>query len=82
MLVLTRCINERVMIGEDITVEILSVKGNQVRLGFTAPADITIHREEIKKRIEQGVPMRKPCTIYYKKRAKGYLTTVNQPLLH
>lgn len=82
MLVLTRRISERVMIGENIIVEILSIKGNQVRLGFTAPADIAVHREEIKKRIEQGVPMKKPCTIYYKKRAKGYLTTMNQPLLH
>lgn len=47
MLILTRRIGETVMIGNDITVTILSVKGNQVRLGINAPKDVSVHREEI-----------------------------------
>lgn len=47
MLVLTRKIGETVMIGDDVYLTILGVKGNQIRLGFDAPEDISIHRREI-----------------------------------
>jgi len=47
MLVLTRRIQEVFMIGDDVTVTVLSIKGNQVRLGIEAPRDIEVHREEI-----------------------------------
>ncbi len=47
MLILTRRINEAIMIGDDVTMTVLSVRGNQVRLGFDAPKTVEIHREEI-----------------------------------
>jgi len=53
VLVLTRKIGERVMIGDEIVVTVLGVKGNQVRLGITAPEATPIHREEIYQRIQQ-----------------------------
>ncbi|RML66034.1 Carbon storage regulator -like protein [Pseudomonas syringae pv. maculicola] len=51
MLVLTRDIGETFSIGDDITVQILGVNGNQVRLGISAPKDIKVHRAEVYKRI-------------------------------
>ena len=51
MLILSRRPGESVKIGDDVTVTVLGVKGNQLRLGFTAPASIAVHREEIYKRI-------------------------------
>ena len=57
MLILTRRVGETVMIGDDVTVTVLGVKGNQVRIGVNAPRDVAVHREEIFERIrreEQG----------------------------
>ena len=51
MLIVTRKLQESVMIGNDVTVTVLGVKGNQVRIGINAPKDITVHREEILERI-------------------------------
>jgi carbon storage regulator len=51
MLILTRRVGERLMIGDDIAVTVLGVKGNQVRVGVHAPADVAVHREEIYQRI-------------------------------
>jgi carbon storage regulator len=53
MLILTRRVGETVMIGEDVTVTVLGVKGNQVRIGVNAPKDIAVHREEIFDRIKR-----------------------------
>ncbi len=53
MLILTRRISESIIIGEDIKIAVLGVKGNQVRLGIDAPKDISVHREEIYERIQQ-----------------------------
>lgn len=47
MLILTRRVNETVMIGNDVTITVLGVKGNQVRIGVNAPKDTPVHREEI-----------------------------------
>lgn len=47
MLILTRRINESLVIGDEITVTILGVKGNQVRIGVDAPRDVSVHREEL-----------------------------------
>ena len=47
MLILTRRINESLVIGDDITVTIFGVKGNQVRIGVDAPEDVSVHREEL-----------------------------------
>ena len=53
MLILTRRIGETLMVGDDVTVTVLGVKGNQVRLGVNAPKDVAVHREEIYQRIQR-----------------------------
>ncbi len=53
MLILTRRIGETIMIGDHVTVSVLGVKGNQVRLGIEAPKDVQVHRSEIYERIQR-----------------------------
>lgn len=53
MLILTRRIGERLVIGDDITITVLEVKGNQVRIGTNAPDNVSVHREEVYNRIKR-----------------------------
>ena len=53
MLILTRRVGETLRIGDDVSVTVLGVKGNQVRLGVDAPKDVAVHREEIYQRIQK-----------------------------
>ena len=53
MLILTRRVGETVMIGDDVTITVLGVKGNQVRIGINAPKHVAVHREEIYERIKR-----------------------------
>lgn len=52
MLILTRRIGETLMIGDDVMVTVLGVKGSQVRIGINAPKDVSVHRQEIYERIQ------------------------------
>ena len=54
MLILTRRVGESLMSGDDVTITVLGVKGNQVRIGVNAPKEVAVHREEILNRIEEA----------------------------
>ncbi len=58
MLILTRRIGEAVMIGDDVTVAVLAINGNQVRIGVNAPKSVPVHREEVYARIQREVSNR------------------------
>lgn len=62
MLILTRRVGETLIIGDNVTVTVLGVKGNQVRIGVNAPKDVTVHREEIYERIKKEKELAHPST--------------------
>ena len=53
MLILTRRVNEKLMVGDDVTVTVLSISGNQVRIGVNAPRHVAVHREEIYEKVKR-----------------------------
>lgn len=53
MLILTRRTSETLIIGDEVTVTVLGVKGNQVRIGVNAPKDVAVHREDVYERIQK-----------------------------
>lgn len=55
MLIMTRRVGERIMIGDEIVVTVLGVRGNQIRIGLDAPPDVAVHREEVYERIQHDV---------------------------
>ena len=55
MLILTRRIGESLVIGEDVTITVLALKGNQIRLGIDAPKHVAVHRQEIQERINDSI---------------------------
>jgi len=60
VLILTRRVGEALMIGDEVKVTVLGVKGNQVRIGVDAPRDVTVHREEIYDRIKKEKEQESP----------------------
>lgn len=62
MLILTRRVGETLMVGDDVTVTVLGVKGNQVRIGVNAPKDVSVHREEIYLRIQNETHSKRAST--------------------
>ena len=65
MLILTRRVGESLMIGDDVTITVLGVKGNQVRIGVDAPKEVAVHREEILNRIEASMRLRISSPVSY-----------------
>ncbi|EEX50778.1 TPA: carbon storage regulator CsrA [Pasteurella multocida] len=59
MLILTRKVGESLLIGDDISITILNIRGNQVKIGIKAPKDVSVHREEIYQRIKQAMDEQK-----------------------
>ena len=66
MLILTRRVGESVMIGDEVTITVLRVKGNQVRLGVNAPRSVSVQREEIFERIKSESPEAEPDDVRLK----------------
>jgi carbon storage regulator len=80
MLILTRRLGEALRVGDDISITVLGIKGNNVRLGIEAPRDVSVHREEIYLKIQQKkadeVP---PVSVRFKKVLRSHSSDQDQP---
>ena len=65
MLILTRKVGESLLIGDDVSITILNIRGNQVKIGVQAPKDVSVHREEIYQRIHQAKDEQKTQQILF-----------------
>lgn len=65
MLVLSRRVGETLMIGDEIKVTILEINGHQVRIGISAPKDVSVHREEVYRRIQGEIEKQKNSNLKY-----------------
>lgn len=63
MLVLTRKVGERIHIGEGVVVTVVRIQGDKVRIGIEAPSEVTIHREEVYRRVQAGRPTDEPRAV-------------------
>ena len=81
MLILTRRVGETLTIGDDVTLTVLGVKGNQVRVGITAPKDMPVHREEIYQRIQRQAapPATAPARLSRQPAAAAVTVTTRRP---
>ena len=61
MLILTRRVGESLLVGDDVTITVLGVKGNQIRIGVDAPRDVAVHREEVLHRSQGETQRATPC---------------------
>lgn len=73
MLILTRRVGETLMVGDDVNVTVLSVKGNQVRIGINAPKSLAVHREEVYQRIQAESCQEAISRQEYPKEAERYV---------
>ena len=79
MLILTRRVGETLMVGDDVTVTVLGVKGNQVRIGVNAPRDVAVHREEIYERIKRDTGINMTYVQIFNFLIHFYIERANEP---
>lgn len=63
MLVLSRKLNEKIVIGDNIVIDVVEIQGNKVRLGIVAPKEVPVHRQEVFDAIQAGVPAKEPAGV-------------------
>ncbi len=78
MLILTRRVGETLMVGDDVTITVLGVKGNQVRIGVNAPKEVSVHREEIYQRIQREKVAHLEAALQHKENSASSVPTSDE----